>query len=122
MAFEPRLKPPPRTPNCVSSLVDPRDSGHWIAPFALAGDPAEVLGKIRAVIEAMPRAEVVAAETDYLHVVFTTALFRWRDDLEVQLDPDAGVVHVRSASRVGRSDLGANRKRVEAIRAALVSR
>jgi len=117
MAFEPRLKPPPSSPHCVSSLADPSDKLHWIAPLALAGPDA--LGKLRGVIEGMPRTRVKTAEADYLHAIFTSGLFRFKDDLELQVDADAGVVHVRSASRVGHSDLGANRKRVEAIRAAL---
>ncbi len=122
MAFESRLKPPPRTPNCVSSLADPGDRGHWIAPLDIAGEPAEAMNRIRALIEGMPRVRIEIAQDDYLHAVFTTAVFRWKDDLEVQIDPDAGVAHVRSASRVGSSDLGVNRKRVEAIRAALAKR
>ena len=111
-----RLKPPPSSPNCVSSLADPADAEHFIAPLQGAS-----LAQVRAVVEAMPRTRVVTAEDDYLHVVFTSALFRFKDDVEFEVDGevDGEVVHVRSASRVGHSDLGANRKRVEAIRRAL---
>ena len=107
-----RLKPPPASPNCVSSRADPADRIHHIQP--LAGTTLET---IQRVIESMPRTRVRAVEDGYLHAVFTSALFRFKDDVEFEVDGD--VVHVRSASRVGYGDLGANRKRVEAIRRAL---
>ncbi|MFT6364114.1 MAG: hypothetical protein ACJAZ8_002538 [Planctomycetota bacterium] len=67
-------------------------------------------------IEAQPRVELVTVEQTYAHAVFRTPLMRFRDDLEVRLDEPNTVIHVRSASRVGHSDMGANRKRVEALR------
>lgn len=107
-----RLAPPPRSPNCVSSRAEPSDAEHHILPLS-----GTTLARVRTVIEAMPRVRIVEATDDYLHAVFTSALFRFKDDVEFEQDgPD---VHVRSASRVGHSDLGANRKRVEAIRRAL---
>ena len=66
----------------------------------------------------MPRTKVVRQDERYLHAEFTSALFRFVDDVELLLDADAGVVHVRSASRIRYSDMGANRRRVEAIRSA----
>ena len=107
-----RLKPPPASPNCVSSKADPSDKEHYIEPLAVAD-----LDRIRQVVDGMPRTRVKTAEDDYLHAVFTSALFRFKDDVEFEVEGD--IVHVRSASRVGYSDLGANRKRVEAIRKAL---
>ena len=121
MAFESRLKPPPRSPNCVSSLADPSDRTHWIAPLDVPGDVSEAMDEVRAVITSMPRTTIQASEDDYLHVVFKSAFFRFRDDLEIQVDPDTGTVHVRSAARLGYRDFDANRNRVEAIRAALAS-
>ena len=64
---------------------------------------------------------VEASDEDSLHVEFTSWLLRFVDDVDAVIDPDAGVIHVRSASRVGYSDLGVNRKRVEAIRSAFAS-
>jgi len=107
-----RLAPPPRSPNCVSSRAKPTDRLHYIAPLAHT-----TLDRIRSIVLAMPRTEVVEEDSEYLHVVFTTALFRFRDDVEFECDGE--VVHVRSASRVGYSDLGTNRRRVESIRRAL---
>ena len=107
-----RLKPPPASPNCVSSRAAPSDRIHYIAPLQ-----GTTLDAVRQVIESMPRTRIQTAEPGYLHAVFSTAVFRFKDDVEFEVDD--GVVHVRSASRLGYGDMGANRKRVEAIRHAL---
>lgn len=116
-----RLAPCPSTPNCVSSFADPADAEHSIDPFRPApGESAtELLDRLAEEIEARPRTAIVSRDGGYLHATFTTRVFRFTDDLELLADPGAGVVHVRSASRVGHSDLGVNRDRVEALRAAL---
>jgi uncharacterized protein (DUF1499 family) len=114
-----RLAPCPKSPNCVSSLAP--DDEHRVDPIRFRGDPAAALARLRAVIEAMPRAVVTRSDADSLHAQFTSWLLRFVDDVDAAVDPDAGVIHVRSASRVGYSDLGVNRKRVEAIRAAFAS-
>jgi len=114
-----RLAPCPSSPNCVSSLAP--DDAHRVDPIRFTGDPAAALAKLRAVIEAMPRAAVTRSDGDSLHAEFTSWLLRFVDDIDAVVDPDAGVIHVRSASRVGYSDLGVNRKRVDAIRAAFAS-
>ncbi len=107
-----RLAPVPKSPNCVSSRADPADRVHAIAPLSGAD-----LDRVKAVMAAMPRTELVEEAEGYLHYVCTTALLRFKDDVEFEQDGD--VVHVRSASRVGYGDLGVNRKRVEGIRRAL---
>jgi uncharacterized protein (DUF1499 family) len=114
-----RLAPCPRSPNCVSSLAP--DDAHRVDPIAFSGDPAVALAKLRAVIEGMPRSVITRQDEDSLHAEFTSWLLRFVDDVDAVVDPDAGVIHVRSASRVGYSDLGVNRKRVEAIRSAFAS-
>jgi len=112
-----RLAPPPRKPNCVSSQADPADAVHHIAPLELKGDAAAAMKKLRAVVEGMARTKVIESRADYLYAEFSTALMGYVDDVEFYCDGRA--IHVRSASRLGHSDLGVNRKRVEAIRAAL---
>ena len=107
-----RFAPPPGSPNCVSSRADADDRIHHIAPLSGAD-----LARVRAVVVDMPRTRIEEEADGYLHVVFTSGLFRFKDDVEFEQEGD--LVHVRSASRVGYGDLGANRKRVEAIRAAL---
>jgi uncharacterized protein (DUF1499 family) len=103
------LTPCPDSPNCVCSQ-ETRDS-HSIAPLQATMD------EVRRAIAEMPRNEIVRDDGDYIHAEFTTRLMRFVDDVEFLADPDNGVVHVRSASRLGHSDLGVNRERVEALRA-----
>lgn len=101
-------------PNCVCSFDT--DAEHRIAPLQMIG-PWEVLRpKLVRIIQSQPRMRVVADEGPYLRVECTTLIMRFVDDLEFLADPQAGVIHVRSASRVGRSDLGVNRQRVELLR------
>ncbi|MEZ4217177.1 MAG: DUF1499 domain-containing protein [Myxococcota bacterium] len=111
------LAPCPSSPNCVSSTAD--DAAHRTEPFALAGDPAAAWAGVREAVASTPRTEVVAATDRYLHAEATTRLMRYVDDLELLLDPATGRVEVRSASRIGYGDMGANAARVEALRARL---
>ena len=75
-----------------------------------------MLSRLRRILESMSRVRVTVATDTYLHAEFTSLLFRFVDDLELLVDDEAGVVHVRSATRIGASDLGANRRRVENLR------
>lgn len=122
---EGKLKPPSRTPNSVSSQADlwpdaPQKDYARIAPIALVGgDGKATIARIARVVEGLPGAKIVERRDDYLYAQFTTAVMRFVDDVEFWFDPAAGAVQVRSASRVGRSDLGVNRTRIENIRARL---
>ena len=123
---EGRLKQPARTPNSVSSQADlwPQSAGArraMIAPLALVGDGPATMAKLQAIVASIPGAEVLKVEPDYLYATFTSVVFKFVDDLEFWFDPANGVVQVRSASRVGRSDKGVNRARVEALRARLAA-
>lgn len=110
---EGRLRPCPPRPNCVCS----EDVGEAaIAPFAVVGDPAAAFAELVELVGRTDGLELVAREPAYAHLVARTPLLGFRDDLELRLAPAEGVVHVRSASRVGHSDLGANRARVEELR------
>jgi uncharacterized protein (DUF1499 family) len=110
-----RLAPCKRTPNCVSSQADPQDREHFIAPIAFKGGFSE----LKKAVESMERSTVITADGGYLYAEFRTRLLRYVDDLELWYDERAGLVHVRSASRLGRRDFGVNRSRVEALRARL---
>ena len=121
-----RLKAPSPTPNSVSSQAmlypdHPMRVNAEIAPLALRGDGPATLAKIKAIVEGTDGAVVVKAEPGYLYAQFTTRLMKYTDDVEFWFDPAAGVVQVRSASRIGRGDLGANRKRIEVIRQRLAA-
>jgi uncharacterized protein (DUF1499 family) len=107
-----RLKPCPASPNCVCSSDS--DKEHGIAAIAY-GQP-DAMTKLKGIINGMERTAIIIESEDYLHVEFTTKLMGYVDDVEFYLKD--GVIQVRSASRLGKSDLGLNRQRIEAIRAA----
>ncbi len=110
-----RLKPCPSSPNCVCSADS--DQEHGIAPIAWAKSPAEAIAALKQVIQSMERTAIIVESGDYLQAEFTTKLMGYVDDVEFYVKD--GVIQVRSASRLGKSDLGVNRKRIEAIRSAL---
>jgi len=112
-----QLSPCPKSPNCVSSLA--KDESHHVSPLVVPGDRDGALELAIQAIGSMPRAQIVTSGDGYVHAEFTSRLFRFVDDLELLFDENVGGFHVRSASRSGHSDLGANRKRVEALRAKL---
>lgn len=107
------LAPCPDSPNCVSSRST--DAEHAVEPLRFSGPASEAMAALASVIARMKRARIVTRTDSYVHAEFTSALFRFVDDAEFLLDHEASTIHVRSASRVGSSDLGANRKRIEAI-------
>ena len=111
-----RLAPPKRTPNCVSSQADSGDRTHYIEPLRFGGPPARAWAALKAAIQGMERVRIVREGRDYLYTEFTSRLMRYVDDVEFYLDGKAGVIHVRSASRLGRRDFGVNRERIETIR------
>jgi len=116
------LAPCPDSPNCVSSQAPESDDKHYIAPLRFSGDPATAWQRLKSVVLAEKRVTVMVEQSDYLHAEMRSLLFRFVDDIEFSLAADKGLIHVRSASRVGYSDFGVNRKRVERIRAAFDSR
>ncbi len=107
--------------NCVSSQADPGDAQRHVAPLPFKGSAAEAIAAARRAVASMPRARVVRAEGNYLHAEFRSKLMGYVDDVEFTFDAGAGVLHVRSASRLGRRDFNVNRERVEALRARIVS-
>jgi uncharacterized protein (DUF1499 family) len=110
------LPPCPSSPNCVSS--EATDPGQRVEPLTFQGDPARAMDRLHQVIVAMPRTRIVEADPESIQAEFTSLIFRFVDDVQCRLNRKAGVIEIRSASRVGYSDLGANRRRVEAIRQA----
>jgi uncharacterized protein (DUF1499 family) len=102
----------PVSPNCVSSQS--RDEGHLIAPLAFTDDPDAAFSRLRRILERRSDTTVTEEKPGYLRVELRTTLFV--DDGEFLLDRAAKVIHVRSASRLGYSDLGKNRSRMEEIR------
>ncbi len=109
----------PPSPNCVSS--DAADEAHKVNPLVF-NPPAEAAWETaKQAVSEMPRTKIISATHDYLHAECSSAVFGFVDDLELHLRPDENTIAIRSASRLGHSDLGVNRNRVEKLRAAFVA-
>lgn len=108
-----RLADCPTKPNCVSSQAI--DESHTIAPFVYQKEKEAALKGLKKVIESFKRVTIVAERDNYLHVEFKTAIMGFIDNVEFYF-PEEKLIHVRSASQLGYSDLGVNRKRVEKLR------
>ena len=109
-----KLLPCPDSPNCVSSQS--QDKKHFIEPIRYEGDQQQAMDRMIAVIQGMKRSRIVVVRDDYIHAEFTSAIFRFVDDVEFYIDDKAKTIHMRSASRIGYSDLGVNRKRLDKIK------
>lgn len=116
-----KLTPCPDSPNCVCSEY-PEDTAHdhAIEPIQLP-EGVDGMAVMTSVIEDLGGTIQTSDET-YLAAIFRTKFFRFTDDVEVRLDAEAGVLHIRSASRAGYGDMGLNRERVEEIRAAFAEK
>jgi uncharacterized protein (DUF1499 family) len=114
-----RLATCPSSPNCVSS--DAGDEAHRVEPFTIAAPAARTWEALREAVAAMPRTVVVRDTGEYLHAECSSPLLGFVDDLELHLRAVDGIVAVRSASRVGYSDLGVNAGRIETLRQQLRS-
>ncbi len=108
-----RLRPCPSSPNCVSS--EPADAAS-VPALTFAGDPTLAFRSLVDFLGAESNAEILDVGDGYIHVVYYTRFMKFADDVEFRLDSQAKLIHVRSASRIGHSDLGTNLARVEKIR------
>lgn len=107
----------PSSPNCVVSQ-DP-DADHAIEPITYHVDRDTARKTLLKVLTVVPRTEVIEQTDNYIHALSRSRIFKFVDDVEFYFPPNESVIHVRSASRVGQSDLGVNRRRLEQIRLAL---
>jgi uncharacterized protein (DUF1499 family) len=107
-------------PNCVSSKEDLRKSPYfeslYIEPLVFQGNPATAMEQLKVVLRGMPRMRIVEDEAGYIRAEASSLILRFVDDVEFQLQPVRRWIDIRSAARVGYTDFGANRKRVEEIR------
>ncbi|MCB1176565.1 MAG: DUF1499 domain-containing protein [Leptospiraceae bacterium] len=110
---ENKLTPCPQTPNCVSSYSSPEDKEHFIKPITYNSSLSEEVNRVKNSAKNLPRAKLIKEEENYLYFEFTSLLMRYVDDVEFYFDDSAKLIHVRSASRVGKSDFGVNRERIE---------
>ncbi len=114
-----QLQPCPSSPNCVSSQVSAVDLQHAIAPLIITGEADRAFATLTDLVRNSERATIVTAEPGYLYAEFATPLMGFVDDVEFLLDPATSQIQVRSASRLGESDLGLNRQRIETLRGQL---
>ena len=105
------------SPNCVSSQA--QDDLHFIEPFKISGSPDKAWQALKKALNGQSRMVITHETADMLHAEATSLIFRFVDDINVILDTDMNLIHIRSASRIGHSDFGVNRKRIEALRVQL---
>jgi uncharacterized protein (DUF1499 family) len=111
------LKLPPclNSPNCVSSQANPLDKRHYIAPFKISGTPAAAWLVLRRTLQKQDRTAITHETDNSLHAEAVSLVFSFVDDINIILDANARLIHIRSASRVGHSDFGVNRRRIQAL-------
>jgi uncharacterized protein (DUF1499 family) len=112
-----KLTPCPSKPNCVSSQAT--DKAHYIQPIHFTGTPQEAQDRLLQILNALERTNIIVVQENYIRVAFTSKIFQFVDDVEFYFpatDTEHIIIHFRSASRIGYSDLGANQKRIEQIR------
>lgn len=109
----------PSRPSCVVSRDDA--GGHAVEALSFDGPAVDAMARLRGILEAMPRTNILTANAHYLHATQESGLMHFTDDVEFLIDPDTGRIDVRSCSRAGYYDFGVNRARVETIRSRLNS-
>ena len=114
---EGKLSGPKQTPNSVVSDSVATTHPAYIAPIAFTGDAKAAMSKLTAIVKSMEGATLMEATDAYLCAEFKSKTMRYTDDFEARVDSAANVIHVRSASRLGKRDFDVNRQRVDAIRA-----
>ena len=106
----------PATPNCVNSLsAEKDDKEHYIVPLKYSSSKTAAYEKLLSVLATLPRVKIIEQKQDYIYAEFTSLVFRFVDDVEFYFGIE-NVIHFRSASRLGYSDMGVNRKRIEEIK------
>jgi len=110
-----RLSACPKSHTCVSTYA--LDKQHRIESFKYYGLPDDAVEKLKRIILSMKRTKIVTSTGEYIHAEFTSAIFRFVDDVEFYIDDSSKTINFRSASRMGKLDLGVNRRRMEEIRA-----
>lgn len=112
-----QLAPCPTTLNCVNSQSE--ESEHKIEPFTYNSSSQMAMADLKKIIQSFKRTKIITETNNYLYAEFTIPIVGFVDDVEFYLDESAKLIHVRSASRLGESDLGVNRRRIETIRTKL---
>ena len=112
MIAQSQLAPCPSSPNCFSTK---EETSRKIKPLAFAGSLEESKSRLKELIAGMERTKLVEEQSAFLHFTFTTKIFEFVDDVTFECDEANRVIHFRSASRVGWSDIWANKRRMKRI-------
>lgn len=115
------LKPCPSSPNCVSSVYQ-NDEKHFMAPWRYEGEFEQVRKILIQLLESSKGATVETHGLDYIHATFRIPLFGFIDDVRFYIDREGELIHFRSSSRKGHSDLGVNKRRMQKLRDKLSER
>ncbi|MCW7470288.1 DUF1499 domain-containing protein [Leptospira kanakyensis] len=110
-----RLADCPKTPNCISSFANPTDNEHYRSSIPYKKSLVEANTILKVKLEQMPRTKLIKVDSNYIYTEFTSLIMRYVDDVEFYFDEKNKLLHFRSASRLGKSDLGVNRKRIELV-------
>jgi uncharacterized protein (DUF1499 family) len=108
-----KLYPCPNSPNCISTQA--LDDNHRMAPISLYGSLKESKNRLLKIVKTLKRIKIISEEDNYVHIEVRTAVFKFIDDVEFFFDENAKVIHFRSRARLGYTDMGVNRKRMEMI-------
>jgi uncharacterized protein (DUF1499 family) len=111
-----KLQPCPAKQVCVSTMSPKEDDLHYIEPLTYKDSSLDAMNRIVQIIKSLKRTKILEKTETYLRVVFTTALFRFKDDVEFLINDEEKLIHFRSQSRIGGYDWNANRNRMEKFR------
>ncbi|EOQ96548.1 PF07386 family protein [Leptospira wolbachii serovar Codice str. CDC] len=110
-----RLADCPQTPNCISSFASPTDKEHYRSPVPYKKPLKDAYLVLKGKLEVSSRTKIIQENPNYIYAEFTSRIMRYVDDVEFYFDEKNKLLHFRSASRLGKSDLGVNRNRIELI-------
>lgn len=108
--------PCPEKHVCVSTQAPKDDEKHYIEPIEYSISLENAKNKIKKIITSTKRTKILEEKNNYIHALFTTFLFRFKDDVEFYFDEESKMIHFRSQSRIGGYDWGANRSRMEKVK------
>jgi uncharacterized protein (DUF1499 family) len=111
-----KFQPCPEKQVCVSTMSSKDDEIHYIEPIRYDGTSEDAMNKIEQIVNSLKRTKILEKTENYLHALFTTALFRFKDDVEFLINEEEKLIHFRSQSRIGGYDWNANRNRMEKFR------
>lgn len=116
ISYTGQFPPCPSSPNCISTQADSSDQQHYFPPIKYTGDWTSACNDVAEILGSMKRITFTNDSAGYFTAIYRVPFWGFKDDIEIYLPIGKGLIHLRSASRLGHSDLGANRKRAEWIR------